>query len=271
MRGHVDAESLALYAEGQLGRRQTARVRAHLSSCPECAGTVAALTDVTTQLSHVPAPAMPSVFAARLDAALSAETAHRAATPAPAPAPQPPRRNPRWSPAALRILAGTAVALVAAGGIGYAVSQVSGSGSPSGASAPASSAAPASGHRGIKGGPFLSPGEKPNKSKPSGPTYVQSGTDYRPSTLAVQGKKVLAEYGVSGFNGPAVLPAGSVPRQVSNCATRIADGRHLLVVDLARYQHHPAYVIMLGNPDTVVAVNYSCARLDSARVRVTSG
>ena len=137
MRGHVDAESLALYAEGELSRGRAARVRAHLSGCPDCAATLAALAEVTTQLSHVPAPPMPSAVAARLDAALSAEAAHRAAAPAPAPAgapsPRPPRRNPIWSPAAVRILAGTAVTLVVAGGVGYAVSQFSGSGGASSA------------------------------------------------------------------------------------------------------------------------------------------
>ncbi len=81
MRGHVDAESLALYAEGQLSRGRTARVRAHLSGCPQCATTLAALAEVTIQLSHVPAAPIPSPVAARLDAALSAESAHRAAAP----------------------------------------------------------------------------------------------------------------------------------------------------------------------------------------------
>ena len=89
MRGHVDAESLALYAEGEFSRGRAARVRAHLSGCPDCAATLAALAEVTTQLSHVPVPPMPSAMAARLDAALSAEAAHRAAAPAPAPAGHP--------------------------------------------------------------------------------------------------------------------------------------------------------------------------------------
>ena len=102
MRGHVDAESLALYAEGQLSRGRTARVRAHLSGCPQCATTLAALAEVTIQLSHVPAPPMPSAVAARLDAALRAESAHRAAAPAvaaPAGASRGRRgADPLWSP-----------------------------------------------------------------------------------------------------------------------------------------------------------------------------
>ena len=101
MSGHVDAESLALYAEGQLSRRRTARVRAHLSGCAECARTAAALTEVTTRLSQVPVPPIPSVVAARLDAALSAESAHRAAAPDAAPAPAPARRT-RGRPGATR-------------------------------------------------------------------------------------------------------------------------------------------------------------------------
>jgi hypothetical protein len=286
MRGHVDAESLALYAEGELSRGRTARVRAHLSGCPECGATLAALAEVTTQLSRVPVPAMPSAVAARLDAALSAEAAHRAAAPVPsapvpsAPGPagsshrRPPRRNPIWSPGALRILAGAAVTLVVAGGVGYAVSQFSGSGTPSSASAPSAQ------HPAGRAAPNMSAGSTGGHAKkphagPYIPTsttrYVRTGTNYRPSTLATQGKKVLAEYGVSAFSGPALLPAGSVAVQVRNCVGQTAHRRSVLVVDLARYQHHRAVVIILGQPDTVVVVTPSCAPLQSARLPVTSG
>jgi hypothetical protein len=264
MSGHVDAESLALYAEGQLSRRRTARVRAHLSGCADCAGTFAALTEVTSQLSHVPALPMPSAVAARLDAALSAESARRAAGPAPAPAgppPQPPRRNPRWSPAALRILAGTAVTLVVAGGIGYALSQVSGSSGPSSSRSGATAPAPQRQHRStIQGGPNLSPGSTgghhslPNHGMPSTPAYVASGTDYRDATLAAQAKHQLGEH----------VPAASVSTQVHYCVRKTADGRPVRLVDLAHYQHQPAIVIVLGNPDTVTAVSYSCTTLQTA-------
>jgi anti-sigma factor RsiW len=278
MRGHVDAESLALYAEGELSRGRTARVRAHLPGCPECAATLAALGEVTTQLSHVPAAPMPSAVTARLDAALNAEAAHRGAAPVPAPAGtshrRPPQRNPRWSPGALRILAGTAVTLVVAGGVGYAVSQFSGSGSASSASAPSGqsphhsapqaapniSAGSTGGHaRKTHTGPFIST---------STTRWAQTGTDYRPGTLATQGQRLLAEYGVSGISGPALLPADSIPAQVHNCVTQTAHGRVPVVVDLARYQQHPAIIIVLGKPaDTVIAVSRrSCLPLHSARL-----
>ena len=81
MRGHVDAESLALDAEGLLSRRQSARVRSHLAGCPECAATRQQLTEVTALLGQVPAAPLPPATAARLDLALSAEAARRAAEP----------------------------------------------------------------------------------------------------------------------------------------------------------------------------------------------
>ncbi len=88
MRGHVDAESLALDAEGLLGRRQSARIRAHLSGCPECAAARQQLTEVTTLLGQLPATPLPPAVAARLDLALTAEAARRAADPAAAAAPR---------------------------------------------------------------------------------------------------------------------------------------------------------------------------------------
>src|SRR5512135_2726356 len=78
MRGHVDAESLALCAEGLLGRRRSGRIRSHVARCPQCAATQARLTQVPALLARVPTPPVPPGIAARLDAALSAETARRA-------------------------------------------------------------------------------------------------------------------------------------------------------------------------------------------------
>lgn len=261
MRGHVDAESLALYAEGQLSRGRTARVRAHLSGCAECARTAAALASVTAELSQVPVPSMPSAVAARLDAALSAESARRA-VPA---SPPPPRRSPRWSPGALRILTATAVTLVVAGGVGYAVSQFSGS-TTSGASAP-SAQKPA--HRSIQAGPLVSPGGRmvrPNTGSPSGPAYARTDTNYQRATLAKQAQRQLAGYTVSGMSGPGQVTAARIPAQLRACARRLADGRPLLLVDLARYQRRPAIVIVVGDPDKAIAASYSCVPLHSAQL-----
>ena len=283
MSGHVDAESLALCAEGQLSRRRTVRVRTHLAGCAECARTAAALAGVTTRLSQVPVPPMPAAVAARLDAALSAESARRAASPAapptsaapptpaapPAPEPRPPRRGPLWSPRALRILAVTGATLVVAGGTGYAVSQFSGSGSSSSASSSSGTApspVPAAGrHSAVEGAPNVSsPGSRvihphtsPNAPS-SVPRYVRTGTDYRHGTLAAQAKSTLAEYTVPGFSGSAMLPASRVPAAVRSCVSHVARGRPVRLVDLARYQQRPAIVIVLGHSDTVTVVSYAC-------------
>ncbi len=270
MRGHVDAESLALYAEGELSRGRTARVRVHLSGCPECGATLAALGEVTTQLSHVPAPPMPPAVAARLDAALSAEVAHRAAAAAPAPAgapPRPPRRNPIWSPVALRVLAAAGATLVVAGGVGYAISQSSVSSSSSGTSGTARSAAPVPRHRTVQGAPFMSPGgaEKPSTGSSSHPVYTRTGTDYQPGTLATQARKKLAGYTVPGISAPGIMRPAQIPAGVHDCVSRIAAGRPVRVVDLARYQQRPAIVIVLGN-DQVIAASYGCTPLHSARL-----
>jgi anti-sigma factor RsiW len=138
MRGHVDAESLALCAEGLLSRRRSERIRSHVASCPECAAAGAGLTEVPALLAQVPPPPLPPAIAARLDAALSAEVTRRAAEEAgtapdhaaPARPPRPGQDRPRgprprlWlrMPASARGLAVAGV-LVAAGGVGYAVSQ----------------------------------------------------------------------------------------------------------------------------------------------------
>jgi anti-sigma factor RsiW len=284
MRGHVDAESLALYAEGLLSRRRTVRVRAHLTGCAECARTAAALSEVTTRLSRVPAPPLPAAVAARLDAALSAESARRAASPAPVPAaapagapePRPPRRNPLWSPVGLRVLAAAGVTLVVAGGIGYAVSQSGSSSSPAGSSA----APPATSHRRspVHAAPNLSPGGpgmQPGISGGSASTrYVQTGTDFRPATLATQAKRVMAVYGVSGMSGPDVRQPASVSSSVKSCAARVAGQQHAALVDLARYEQHPAIVVVLasaaGTPERVIVVTPSCSHLDSATLTVAT-
>ncbi|HTT55080.1 MAG TPA: zf-HC2 domain-containing protein [Streptosporangiaceae bacterium] len=273
MSRHVDAESLARYAEGLLGRRGAARVRTHLSGCAACSRTAAQLTGVSARLSQVPVPPIPSAVAARVDAALSAETARAAApgpaapgTPDPAPAPRPPRRNPLWSPAALRILAATGVTLVVAGGIGYAVAQ-SGSSGPS--SAPARAVAPSPRHSAVKGGPdlhsnFGAPDNNPGGIMPSS-RYVRSGTDYRRGTLARQAVLVAAR-GQAGKE-----PVASLPPSVGACVRGIARHHPVSTVDLARYDQRPAVVIVLGgHPGKVIAVSYSCAELDSAPLTVTS-
>jgi hypothetical protein len=76
---HPDAGALAEFREGLLGRRRSARVRAHLAACPHCASADAGLAEVTELLASSPAPRMPDHLIARLDSALAAEAASRPA------------------------------------------------------------------------------------------------------------------------------------------------------------------------------------------------
>jgi hypothetical protein len=79
VKGHVDAETLAAFREGLLRRRHAAQVKAHLAGCPQCAQTDAQLAGVTSLLASAPVPPMPAGLTARIEAALAAEAAARAA------------------------------------------------------------------------------------------------------------------------------------------------------------------------------------------------
>src|SRR5580693_2926918 len=200
MRGHVDAESLALCAEGLLSKRLSERIRSHAASCPECAAAQARLTEVPALLAQVPPPPLPPGIAARLDAALSAETARRAApdrgaVPGQAAPAQPAGTAPRhrtgpprgpWlrMPVAARLLAAAGV-LVVAGGVGYAVSQSSSPPSTSSSSAgsaavPSAVAEPNSHSAARRAAPEVGAGGDVQF------TVHHSGTAYRKNTLAVQ-------------------------------------------------------------------------------------
>ena len=164
MTRHIRADKLAGYRAGDLGTRESARVRAHLDGCARCTAAADDLAAVSTFLASVPAPPMPEDVTARIEAALAAEAASRAASPA-VPAARGPvpaasgrdgvtrraaARNPKirsggWlrSPVTLRVAAGAAVAVVILGG-GFAAIRLAGSSgtsSPSGSSVPASLAA----------------------------------------------------------------------------------------------------------------------------------
>lgn len=277
MRGHVDAESLALCAEGLLSRRRSERLRSHVASCPECAAAQARLTEIPALLAQVPPPSLPPAIAARLDAALSAEVARRAAQdpgtvpehaeparhPDTVPGPRPARsRGPRLRfPVPARVLA-TAGALVVAGGVGYAVSQSS---SPSTSSSSAgSAAAPATGPQ------FRSPASGGVGHLP----LRHTGTDYHKGTLAAQATTTInsPSAGVINpgkVNGGLSQQAGS--SAVTECVVEVA-GRDAVqngevkLVDEGRYQGHPATVIAVrrapSQPGTVYVAGSRCSAGD---------
>ena len=282
MRGHVDAESLALCAEGLLSRRRSERIRSHVASCPECAAAQARLTEVPALLAQVPPPPLPPGIAARLDAALSAETARRAAPDrgavpgqaAPAqPAGTAPRhragqpRGPRLRmPVAARVLAAAGV-LAVAGGVGYAVSQSSSSPSTSAGSAAVPSAVPRPDSRSAAGraGPEVGAGGGVQF------TVRHSGTAYRKSTLAAQANTLLAARS-AGVNQPGKASGGLSLRAPSlaltGCVDKVAGlaavhAGEVKLVDQAQFQGRPATVIVVqatsAQPGTVYAAGAGCS------------
>jgi hypothetical protein len=290
MRGHVDAESLALCAEGLLSRRQSARIRSHVASCPGCAAAQARLTEVPALLAQVPLPSLPPGIAARLDAALSAEVARRAAqdpgvvpepaAPAPHPdsVPGPGPARPRTGgprvrfPVPARVLAAAAGALVVAGGVGYAVSQSSSlSTSSSGSSSSGSVAAPASRTPDR-------PGSRVGGPAPGGPaqlTVRHSGTRYHQDTLAAQATKVEHTHS-AGLNQPGKAGGGLALQAPSPALTECVDkvaspdavrAGEVKLVDQARYRGHPATVIVVqvtsAQPATVYVAGARCSAADA--------
>jgi anti-sigma factor RsiW len=75
MTGHPDVAEIADLAEGILPTARTADLRQHLENCALCADVYASLGEIQGLLGTLPAPArMPDDVAARIDAALAAET-----------------------------------------------------------------------------------------------------------------------------------------------------------------------------------------------------
>jgi hypothetical protein len=298
MRGHVDAESLALCAEGLLSRRQSARIRAHVVLCPECAAAQARLSEVPALLAQVPPPALPPVMAARLDAALSAEAARRAAqapglapdhvpdhapdhapdraaparSPDAVPGPRAPRRRGPRLPVAARVLAVAGV-LVVAGGVGYVLTQSSPSTSSSG-----SSASRAAAGAGAPRSPAPSTHAGPNLGVPAlGGTFTvtHSGTRYQPHAFAAQAARVLAGSATrpsrpgSQPDQPGHSPSRSDP-MLTGCVIKVVGAPRageVKLVDQARYGGRPATIIAVDatstQPRMVYVVGSPCSASDA--------
>jgi hypothetical protein len=284
MRGHVDAESLALCAEGLLRGRQSERIRAHVLLCPECAAAQARLSEVPALLAQVPPPALPPVIAARLDAALNAEAARRTAhapglapdyvpdhapdqaasarSPDAAPGPRGPRRRGLRLPVAARVLAVAGV-LVVAGGVGYVVTQSSPSTSTSSASPPRAAA-----------GASHSTESRPNIGGPAlGTTFTvtHSGTTYQPDTFPAQAATVLANSATGPIRpGNQSDQSGRSSPMLTGCVIKVvgaARASEVKLVDQARYGGDPATIIVVDatatQPRTVYVVGTPCSASDA--------
>jgi Putative zinc-finger len=272
MTRHISAENLARFRDGDLRPAAARRVPAHLEGCARCRETSAALAGLPDLLAAAEVPPIPAHLAARIETALATESAHRAAgspsmrasSPGPSGHAERARRRAPLPFPARRILAAAAVIVVIAGGYEL-VSHLAG---PEGSSA-ASSAAGASNHAaagrapaagplvpGVVGAPVYGP---PMRYRHAGRTAtirpVRTTTNYQPARLAQQVSATLAETGAAATARPGSQP-GTVPQQnlpdfgaaqltqLAGCVSRVAGGRLVLLVDVARFGGAPATVIV---------------------------
>ena len=285
----MDAESLALCAEGLLGRRRSERIRSHVAGCPDCTATQARLAGVPSLLAQVPPPPMPPRVAARLDAALSAESARRAAQdPRPAPddvapaqraaagrvpqtatptaasprAGRPRGPRPRF-PVRARVLA-TAGVLVAAGGVGYAIAQSSPSPTTAGSEAAPSRPGPNPAIRSPASGVAPATGSVQF-------TVRRSGMSYRKDTYAAQAAGLLKAPS-AGLIRPGKAAGGlsrhAASSALAQCVEQVAGAgavqEHKVdLVDEARYRGRPATIIVVAatsaRPATVYVAGPRCS------------
>jgi hypothetical protein len=286
MTHHVSTEDLARLADDDLRDGAARRVRAHLDGCEQCQAVSAALARIPALLAEIPAPPMPAYLSARIDSALAAESARRAAerpsvpeTPVPVsqlPARGRAARGPARSrhggrraggsvlafPGA-RILA-AAAAIVIIGGGGYELLSQLQPGSPSTASG---SSVSGTTHRSGINSPPAGPRLPAASGQAFGPLVqyssggrsatvrpVRSGTDYQPSRLTEQVTKAVARFGtatsrVAPNASPDIRPTfgGVSIARLAGCLSRVADGQPVDLVDVASFGGKPATVIVTGS------------------------
>ena len=163
---------------------------------------------------------------------------------------------------ALRVAVVTAAVAVIAGG-GYGVAQLlTGSSTAVNSTAAGTGAAPNIKVKGpVKGPvPHVSaggfnpvPGSSPGTGRSArsstgtfAPLVISSGTNYRPASLGAQASTVLKQLTRNAVPtlAPTQNPASLFP-DLQSCLIHIANGQHPLLVDLAKYQGHPALIVVL--------------------------
>jgi hypothetical protein len=175
----------------------------------------------------------------------------------------------------LRVAAVTAAVAVIAGG-GYGVAQlltgspaVTGNASGGGVAAPnirVTGPVPRTSAGGLNA-PAASSGTGSSARSSVGtlaPLVVSSGTDYQPASLGARASAVLARLTKNAHSpsqpGPNIAPTQNQANlfpDLQSCLLHIAHGQHPLLVDLAKYQGHPALVVVLpatngGQPRALV-------------------
>jgi len=255
---HVDADALAEFRAGLVTGRRGASIAAHLAGCDRCAALDGELAGVSALLASVPAPVLPDRVAERLDDALAAEVAGRndperagrePALESGGPARRAAHRRFRLPPRHVLAPAAAAAAVVLAAG-GYGLSLVAqGPGTPATASSAGSAAAKSAASGANRAanpaaGPLASAPPRSGASarselmSPASFTVVASGADFTKATLE---RDLAAELRVpQAAAGVERIPSA----QLRACVQHVAGGARLVRVLSARYEGHPATVIV---------------------------
>lgn len=269
MRRHASADELADLAAGELKARKTARITAHVASCPRCGQLSRELNGVSVLLASVTFPAMPADLSSRIETALAAEASRRLAGEPVSEADRlalpttniggvrAGRRAVRLrSPMALRLLA-AACAVVVVGGGAYALAR--GGATSAGRT---SAAAPSTRH-----GPALGLGPQLSWAR-AGHTEtvraVNSETNFVPAKLTSQATAAVSTAEQRGLvhpqksglaqpfsaapgnlNVPAPTPSAT-PSPLSGCVAHFVGSQAVLLVELAKFQGAPAVIIIIG-------------------------
>ncbi|TQN28579.1 hypothetical protein FHX37_3927 [Haloactinospora alba] len=261
MTSHVDAETLALSAEGLLDEEDERSVQEHVQECETCTAQAAELSDVSRVLAEVSAAPLPEDTARGIDEALRAEAesdgpaarepeeSSSSAVP-PSPVPVTPLRHKsglaRWMP---YIAAAAAAVFVVGGGIAIARGMMPTT-APDGNS-PHDSSNSSSAQNG------------PDAAAAYQAVLVESGTSYTENRFDSQAAHVLEASGVASESDDAaeentLATPQEVPTNVPSCAQEIdqqQDTGAPELVDLARFQGEDAWVMYYASAPSADADN----------------
>jgi len=249
---HVDADALAEFRAGLITGRRGAKIAAHLASCDRCAALDGQLAGVSALLAAIPAPVVPGHVALRLDTVLAAEVASRNDPERARREPSPQtgvsarrtgsRRFRLPSPRVLTPVAAAAAVVLAAGGYGLSL-LASGPGNQFAASSAGSAAKAAASPKGAASRaaaavPSPLPVSGSHRMSLAGFAVVTSPADFQPAGL---GQQVAAAITAA----PAASLAQRTSPQLRACVQKVADGDGVIKVIIARYQGHPATIVVV--------------------------
>jgi predicted anti-sigma-YlaC factor YlaD len=248
---HPDLDHLADLQEGLLPPSPAAAISDHLDECEACRADFAALGQISSRLAGAAeVGAFPDELARRLDQTLGEQprTASLTITPLAAA-----RRNRLYRDNRVLQAAAAAVLVLAAGAIGVAAYQGSGDHGTAADSAAA--------------------GGSPQEFSEASGAVLSTGTDYNQDTVVAAVPRLLTTHSPKAVAAPEASDSPtraadqatsganrlSDPAALAACVGALADDEDTpvieratpLVVDVAKYDHKPATVIILPAPDRV--------------------